>query len=156
MDLTLDWAFVADIVMGGVSQGRLAREIVAGRPATRLTGRVSLENGGGFLQMAADIDDGRAVNLSDWTGIALDVTGNSEGYELRLRTSDLTRPWQSYRAPFTAPPDWRTIRVAFADLDSHRTEAPFDPGAVRRIGVLAIGRVFDADISIAAIRLWRD
>jgi adhesin HecA-like repeat protein len=156
MDLTPDWRYVADTVMGGVSRGTLSREVVDGRLAMRLTGRVSLDNDGGFLQMAADLDaDGAALDLSAWTGIEVDVRGNGETYELRLRTSDLTRPWQSYRAPFTAPADWTTIRIPLAALDAHRTEAPFDPTAVRRVGLLAIGRAFDADLAVSGLRLVR-
>jgi hypothetical protein len=156
LDLDPDWTYVADTVMGGVSRGGLTREDVEGRPATRLTGRVSLDNDGGFLQIAADLGpDGRPVDLSAWTGLEVDVLGNGESYELRLRTTDLTRPWQSYRAPFVAPPTWTTIRLPLAALEAHRTDAPFDPTAVRRVGLLAIGRAFDADLAVAALRLYR-
>ena len=51
-----DWTMVSDRVMGGVSEGRLTYETVEGRPALRLTGDVRLENNGGFLQMARDMD----------------------------------------------------------------------------------------------------
>jgi hypothetical protein len=35
--------------MGGVSNGTMVREQVAGRPAIRMRGDVSLENNGGFV-----------------------------------------------------------------------------------------------------------
>ena len=54
------WEAVSDRVMGGVSVPALARGTVAGRPAQRLTGRVRLDNDGGFLQMALDLAPGRA------------------------------------------------------------------------------------------------
>jgi hypothetical protein len=76
-------------------------------------------------------------------------------YDLRLRTDQLTRPWQSFRAAFTAPARWTTIRIPFSDVLPHRTEAQFDPARLRRAGILAIGRVFDADIAISGIRLYR-
>jgi adhesin HecA-like repeat protein len=156
LDLDPNWTYVADTVMGGVSRGALSREDVAGRPSTRLTGRVSLDNDGGFLQIAGDLRaDGGPMDLSAWTGLEIDVHGNGETYELRLRTTDLDRPWQSYRAPFVAPPDWTTIRVPFATLEAHRTDAPFDAEAVRRLGLLAIGREFDADLAVAGLRLYR-
>ena len=50
--LTPNWEFVSDTVMGGVSSGGVAEEIVGGRNATVLRGKVSLENNGGFIQMA--------------------------------------------------------------------------------------------------------
>ena len=42
-----NWAYLADTVMGGVSQGRA--EFSNG--ALRLTGQVSTENNGGFIQV---------------------------------------------------------------------------------------------------------
>ena len=41
------WVLVSDRVMGGISNGAMARETVAGRDAIRMTGGVSLENNGG-------------------------------------------------------------------------------------------------------------
>ena len=48
--LTPNWEFVSDTVMGGVSEGSVAEEIVGGCDATVLRGTVSLENNGGFIQ----------------------------------------------------------------------------------------------------------
>lgn len=154
MELSAEWEYVADGVMGGESDGRMVREDVSGRPAHRLIGDVSLENDGGFIQMAFDLaGDGGAVDASAFSAVELDVLGNGEVYDLRLRTTDLEKPWQSFRAEFTAPPTWTTQRIAFADLDAHKTDARFDPRHLRRIGVLAIGRVFHADLAVAAVRL---
>ncbi|MCI2393845.1 CIA30 family protein [Aliiroseovarius sediminis] len=155
-DLAPKWEFVADTVMGGVSQGAVTTGHVHGRPATRLTGRISLANNGGFVQMATDLSpDGTARNVSNWHGLALDLRGNGESYELRLRTDQLTRPWQSFRTTFTAPPDWTTLRFPFADVTPHRTDIPFDPAHLRRIGIIAIGREFHADVAVSALRLFR-
>ena len=149
------WEFIADRVMGGVSEGSMAREIVNGRPALRMQGDVSLENNGGFLQVALDlIPDGNPVDASGWTGIEIDVFGNGERYNLHLRTADVTRPWQSYRQSFVASPEWRTHRLPFAAFEPHRIDAPLDVGALRRIGVVAIGRVFSADVAIGGVRFY--
>lgn len=156
VDLSPDWEFVADTVMGGVSRGQIDFGDVAGRDATRLTGAVSLENNGGFVQMAFDLnEDGTVFDASGWAGLELEVYGNSERYDLRLRTSDLSRPWQSYRSEFEAVPRWRSIRMPFEGFEPHRTDAAFDPANLRRIGILAIGRAFDADVAVASMRLYR-
>ncbi len=156
MDLTPDWEFVADTVMGGVSTGQVRQETVAGRDAVRLTGAVSLDNNGGFVQVAGDFaPSGTLLDASDWTGIAFDTYGNGEEYEVRLRTDALTRPWQSFRANFTAPPDWTEHLIPFTAFKPHRTEAALDPARLRRIGFLAISRAFDADLSITRLRLYR-
>jgi len=156
LELSPNWEFVADTVMGGVSTGAISTGTVDGRKATRLAGSVSLDNNGGFVQMAFDLKRSGAVfDASDWAGIELDVYGNEESYDLRLRTDDLSRAWQSYRAAFRAPACWTTVRLPFAGFLPHRTDAPFDPAHLRRIGVLAIGRVFEADVAVSAVRFYR-
>jgi len=151
-----DWVYVADDVMGGVSSGGLQIGPVAGRRAARLTGSVSLDNNGGFLQMAFDLRaDGGAFDASGWTGLALSLRGNGAQYDLRLRTDQLTRPWQSFRTALDAPADWTDLQLPFNTFEPHRTDARFDPARLRRIGVLAIGRAFQADIAVARIGFFR-
>ena len=147
------WELIADGVMGGVSRGTMRREVVLGREAIRMRGDVSLENNGGFLQIALDLaPDGAPVDATDWVGIEVDVVGNGESYNLHLRTADVIRPWQSYRQTFVAAPEWRTIRLPFADFEPHRIDAPLDLSSLRRIGVVAIGRAFRADIALGGLR----
>ncbi|MBR3372111.1 MAG: CIA30 family protein [Rhodobacteraceae bacterium] len=149
------WELVSDRVMGGVSRGVMTREVVRDRPALRMQGEVSLENNGGFIQIALDLDPrGGTVDARAWAGIEMDVTGNDEDYNLHLRTRDVTRPWQSYRASFRATPDWHRIRLPFTDFTAHRIETALDLSQLRRIGIVAIGRAFDADIAIAGIRFF--
>ncbi|APX13661.1 NADH:ubiquinone oxidoreductase complex i intermediate-associated protein 30 [Tateyamaria omphalii] len=155
MELNPDWEYVADTVMGGVSSGQASVETVEGREAVRLTGTVSLENNGGFVQIAFDLAGGDVFDASDFTGVALDVLGNGESYDLRLRTDALTRPWQSFRSEFVAPEVWTTIGVPFTAFEAHRTEAAFDPSRLRRVGILAIGREMQADIAVSGVRFYR-
>ena len=154
---TLDpkWEYVADTVMGGVSTGQVTQRTIAGRDAARLTGQVSLDNNGGFVQMAFDLNtDGTAFDASGFAGVEIDLRGNGERYELRLRTDQLTRPWQSFREAFAAPDEWTTLRFPFEELEAHRTEAQFDQARLRRLGILAIGREFEADIAVSGVRLY--
>ena len=147
------WRLMTDQVMGGVSAGSMTRDVVAGRAAIRLRGEVSLENSGGFVQMALDLSpDGGAVDASGWRGVELDVFGDGQAYNLHLRTDALTRPWQSYRQTFTAPAEWRTILLSFDAFVPHRTEAPLDARRLRRIGVVAIGRAFSPDLALGGLR----
>ena len=154
--LTPRWEYVADTVMGGISTGSIALDTKGDSTVARLIGRVSLENNGGFVQMAFDLQPGgETVDASGWSGIEIDVQGNGEVYDLRLRTDQLNRPWQSFRASFEAPQDWTTIRFPFDTFQPHRIEAQFDPARLRRIGVLAIGREFDANVAVSAVRFYR-
>jgi hypothetical protein len=153
--ITPAWEFVPDAVMGGLSRGHISKEVVHGIAATRLTGEVSLENNGGFVQMAFDFAaGGGAFDASAWTGIKIDVCGNGQSYDLRLRTTDLEKPWQSFRSEFTAPREWTTLRFAFADLDPHRTDAHFNPKALRRLGIVAVGREFAVDVAVRNVEFY--
>jgi hypothetical protein len=155
LDLVPNWEFVADTVMGGVSTGQVQHVEIAGRSAARLTGDVSLENNGGFVQMAFNLaSDGGALDVSEFTGLEIEVYGNGEAYDLRLRTDQLTRPWQSFRTVFTAPPRWTTVRIPFSDIQPNKTDLSFDAKGLRRIGILAIGRAFEADVAVSAIRFY--
>lgn len=155
LKLVTNWEFVADTVMGGISSGQIANQVVDGRGATRLTGEVSLENNGGFIQMASDLKrDGLSLDASDWVGMEIDVCGNSEIYDLRIRTDDLERPWQSFRAPVRASAQWTTVRLPFPVFEPHRTDKVFDPAKLRRVGIVAVGRVFQADIAVSDVRLF--
>lgn len=54
-----------------------------------------------------------------------------------------------------APPEWREVRLAFSGFVPHRIEAPLDLSRLRRIGVVAIGRAFSADLRLAQLELYR-
>ena len=150
-----NWEMIADRVMGGVSNGTMRRETVRGREAIHLQGDVSLENNGGFLQIALDLaPDGSFIHASRWAGIEIDVIGNHETYNLHLRTADVARPWQSYRQSFVPTPEWQTVRLPFSEFEAHRIDAPLDLTTLRRIGIVAIGRAFHADIAIAGVHFF--
>ena len=150
-----EWRLFTDRVMGGVSNGTMTRETVSGRAAIRMRGDVSLENNGGFIQISLDLVPGSApADARAWAGIEIDVLGRDEDYSLRLRTTDLTESWQSYRQGFVATPTWTTVRLPFAEFTPHRTEAPLDLTKLRRIGVVAIGRAFSADLAVGGVRFF--
>lgn len=147
------WQLFTDQVMGGVSSGTMSREVIAGRLAIRMRGDVRLENNGGFVQLALDLSpDAGVVDASAWSGIELDLYGDEQEYGMHLRTSDLTRPWQSYRQSFRAIPEWQTICLLFADFIPYRTEIPLDLRRLRRLGLVAIGRAFSADLAVGGLR----
>lgn len=105
--------------------------------------------------MAFDLSrTGGPFDASAYTGIRLTARGNGERYEVGLRTTDLQRPWQSYRAGFVAAGIWQTITLPFSDFTPNRTETSLNAAHLRRIGILAYGRVFEADVSIGDIGLF--
>ncbi len=153
--LGTSWRGVSDRVMGGISEESLRLDVHEGRRCLRLSGEVRLENNGGFIQMALDLVPGGAyMDATPLTGIRLLTYGNCERYSVHLRTADIARPWQSYRAHFEALPEWREIRLPFSEFKPHRLEAPLDLTRLRRIGVVAIGRAFYADICLGEIAFY--
>ncbi len=150
------WRGVSDRVMGGISEAAVAHGVIDARPCLRLTGDVRLENDGGFIQAALDLSpSGDTIDASDYTGVRLVVRGNGERYSIHLRTPDNVRPWQSYRAHFTAGSNWQTIELPFKSFVPHRLEIPLDNKRLRRIGLVAIGRAFHADLAVSELAFYR-
>ena len=140
------WRLVTDQVMGGVS----SRQVTFGRDPehVHLTGRVSTDNNGGFVQVRRDLDPWPR----DIKKLALTVRGNGQTYYVGLRMTDAARPWHSYRASFNATPDWVEVAVPIAVFKpSHDGLPPLDLTRLRAIGFLAYGRNHQADLSIARI-----
>ncbi len=151
-DLGTVWRAVSDDVMGGISKADVRLDKLDDRHCLRLTGDVRLENNGGFVQASLELTrQGTALDASGFSGLRLVVRGNGERYALHLRTTDAIRPWQSYRAPFIAEDSWQTIDLPFSAFVPHRLDAPFDPRRLRRLGLVAIGRAFTADLAVAEI-----
>lgn len=150
------WRAVTDNVMGGVSSASMSFTTVADRRCLRLTGTVSLENNGGFVQASLDLAaDNGSFDASQYAGIELDVYGNDESYNVHLRTADTWIVWQSYRASFQAAPGWRTLRLPFSRFEPYRTGAPLDLRQLKRIGLVAIGRAMQADLCLGRIAFYR-
>ncbi len=154
--LGTQWRGVSDEVMGGVSKASISHQVSSGNTCLRLSGNVRLENDGGFIQAALDLTAARgSLDASDYIGIRLVVRGNGEGYSVHLRTNENTRPWQSYRATFIARSNWETFYIPFSDFTPYRIDVPLDVTQLRRIGLVAIGRAFHADLSICEVAFYR-
>ena len=150
------WRGVSDRVMGGISEASVAHDVVDGRACLRLSGEVRLENNGGFVQAALDLSpSGDPVDASQYTGLRLVARGNGERYSAHLRTPDAVRPWQSYRNHFTAGPMWETTDLPFAAFAPHRLDAPLAIARLSRIGLVAIGRAFYADLAVCELGFYR-
>ena len=152
--LGTSWRLITDSVMGGVSSAELTPDSVANRACLRLRGDVSLENNGGFVQAALDLDGTRASDASAYQGIVLEVHGNDEMYNLHLRTDDVWLPWQSYRAAFKARLGWHTVRLPFTAFKGYRIGSPLDLEHLQRIAVVAIGKAYKPDLCVAAVALY--
>ena len=142
--------------MGGVSSGGLSLETIDNKACLRLRGDVRLENNGGFIQAALDVEDTEAADASDYHGMLLKVYGNNQEYNQHLCTGDVWLPWQFYRASFRAPAGWQAVRQPFAEFNGYRIGKKLDLKRLDRVGLVAIGRAFAADLCIGGLALNKD
>jgi hypothetical protein len=149
------WRAISDQVMGGVSTASVTRNIIDDRPCLHLKGEVCLENNGGFIKATLDLTSvGNKFDASGYTGVSFSVRGNNEKYSVHLRTLDCVKSWQSYRAHFTAGTDWETINFPFETFTPHRLEASLNTTRLRRIGIVAIGQAFHADLAVSELEFY--
>lgn len=104
------WNMVNDTVMGGISSSRMEKTEY-GKAA--FTGRVSLENSGGFASV-----QGPQIqqSLSGFDGMAIRVKGDGKRYKCTLRTEDLF-DGVSHQASFeTKDGQWQLVKIPFTDF----------------------------------------
>ena len=149
------WRGFSDRVMGGISNAQLASTRVAGKDCIRLTGNVTRENNGGFIQMALYFGRNYAeFDASGSKGIELLTYGNNEDYNVHVRTSDCGWHDDSYRTTFFARPEWQRIRIPWSEFLPNNVREPLDNSRLQRIGILGWMREFDADLALAEIALY--
>ena len=105
--------------------------------------------------MALNLPDNMIQHLSAYTGIYLQVYGNNQQYNIHLRTDYTTLPWQSYRATFIAESAWKILYLPFTKFEPYRINKTLDTTRLKRIGIVAIGREFRADLCVGEIGLYR-
>ena len=134
------WPATNDGVMGGLSEGRcqITRDGVL-----RFSGKVSLENNGGFSSIRSASAE---RDLSAYEGILIRVRGDGKRYALNLRTDVQIRAG-SYRVKFdTKADEWLEIFLPFADFRATSfgrelpDAPPLDPRKIRSFGFLISDR----------------
>ncbi len=148
----LQWTYVADNVMGGVSQGQSSIGSDGGRAFIRLSGEVSTKNRGGFIQVRTVL----ALLDADAQGLILTVRGNGERYFIHLRTRSTRLPWQYYQASFETGPTWRDVRLPWSAFKPSGSLLPkrVSPETIRSVGLVAFGKDYTADVSLADIGVY--
>ena len=139
-----DWRFIADGVMGGVSQGQAVLEDAG----LRLTGTVSTANNGGFLQVRTDLPDGAPQGA---TGLRLRVRGNGARYFIHLRNRVGRAPWQFHQAGFDTGRAFRDIDLPFSAFEPRGglgVAAP-DAAGITSLALVAYGADYAADVTLA-------
>ena len=147
------WQYAADTVMGGVSDGGAVVAVIDGQPGIRLTGTVSTEFNGGFIQVRRLLRDGLPAETA---GIELDVRGNDQRYYIFIRTSEMSRPWYYYGESFEAGTVWQKVQLSLDSFErshAHLSEK-IAPEDIISIAIVAFGRDHEADVSVRRIALF--
>lgn len=149
------WTVFTDRVMGGVSDARGVAGEVLGRRALRLTGRVSLERNGGFIQMARPLGArvGESLDARAWAGLRLVVRGIPGSYFVHLRTADTRAPWQYYGAPLPVTSAWEEVWLPWGAFTPVSLQSALNVAGLQRIGVVAAKVAFDADVALNRLEL---
>jgi hypothetical protein len=150
------WRMFSDQVMGGVSTGFSRYESLKGRQCLRLQGSVSLENNGGFIQVALSlVKKNNYFDAGKFKGVRLWVLGNGEIYYVHLLSSQTRRPWQYYGAPFKATGNWEKIDIPFENFQPENLSEQVDTARLSRIAIVAIKKKFQADIAVAGLEFYQ-
>jgi uncharacterized surface protein with fasciclin (FAS1) repeats len=155
-DLGTRWRLYTDRVMGGISRATSRYEVLDGKQCLRMQGSVSLENNGGFVQIALSLKpDDQAFDASGYSGVRLWVRGNGRPYYVHLRTTQNRLPWQYYNAPIETDEKWRRIDIPFSEFKVENSRVGLDISKLKRIAVVGAKKEFDADIAVARMEFYR-
>lgn len=151
------WQFVSDGVMGGLSTGKLTFEKEGEVNFARLTGDVTTENNGGFIQFRANVSFDKIVDQGQMIkGVRLTGRGNGAKYFIHFRTSDNRRPSDYYSAEFQTGLEWNSIDLPFSKFKRSRFDNSIllSGNKIQSMGIVAYGREHIADVSISKIEFY--
>ena len=146
------WEFVSDKVMGGISEGKF--EILKDKKNNflRLSGSVSTENNGGFIQIKSNFD----IDEDNFNGVRIKARGLPSEYFVHIRTSFLLLPWQYYSGKFVVSEVWEDHEILFEDFEKSNFYQPsqFSSSDIKSIGFVAFGKNFEAQLDILQAELF--
>jgi hypothetical protein len=105
---TNNWNVVDDIVMGGRSSGTFT---LSQEGYGQFSGKISLENNGGFSSIKYDI---QTVAVKPNSIIRIRLKGDGNAYQFRVK--DKRRHSYSYITTFDTTGEWQTLEFTLADF----------------------------------------
>ena len=146
------WQFISDQVMGGVSNGSLDFIKKDKQSFAHLTGFVSTENNGGFIQVRKEYE----IKDNAYKGIRIKARGLESEYFVHVRTKKLFLPWQYYAGKFFVSNEWTNIEIKFDDFEKSNFYQPqkFKSSEIKSIAFVAFGKDFDAQLDIIEAELF--
>ena len=150
---TGQWAYLADTVMGGISEGAAQFEDQGTSQVIRLSGEVSTANNGGFIQVRSPVVWEAAKGK---TGIKLMVKGNGDLYYLHIRSTNTRLPWHYYQQSFQTNGSWNEVRLPFEAFvkSSSLLRTTLNQSKIKTIGIVAYGKDYTADVSVKSLEFY--
>lgn len=105
---TNNWDVVDDAVMGGRSSGTFS---LSEEGYGQFSGKVSLENNGGFSSVKYDM---KTVAVKSNSAIRIRLKGDGNSYQFRVK--DKRRHSYSYITTFDTTGEWQTLEFTLADF----------------------------------------
>ena len=144
------WSFLTDQVMGGVSSGNVEFISIENNIVAHVTGKVSTENRGGFIQIRRNLNK---INLENSKFIDITAKGNNQKYFIHLRTTGTILPWQYYQIDFNVKNEFQVFRLP---IETFKRSSSFlnnkiNSKKITSIGIVAFGRNHFADIFIKEV-----
>ena len=145
-----NWAFFTDGVMGGLSQGKAIISKVNDVNCYHMTGDVTTENNGGFIQIRRNLND---VNLNNVKKVTIIAKGNDEKYFIHLRTAFTVLPWQYYQSSFVVENNFKSFVLPLSDFKKSGYLLPtrINPNNIKSIGIVAFGKDYNAELIVKEI-----
>jgi hypothetical protein len=150
------WRLLTDQVMGGVSDAtyKFAKDDRFNHIC--LKGNVSLENNGGFIQVALDLNaDSVWFDARGYRGIRLWVKGNGQRYYVHMRNRQTRLPWQYYSASFATSEKWSKVEIDFDNFTGQNIRTELDLSGLSRVAIVAAKKAFQADICVGYVEFYR-
>ena len=142
-----EWTYIADNVMGGVSKGGVKFNSFDSDVHVLLSGDVSTENNGGFIQIRRELKN---IDLSKAKSIRVYARGNNEKYYIFLRTTGTILPWQYYSHEFTVNEEYNEFIMPIKDFKKSGTllAKQVNPKKITSVAIVAYGRDHVAEIYV--------
>ena len=153
---TGQWVYLADRVMGGISEVNVYELEEEGMSFYRLEGNVSTENNGGFIQLRASVSFANSEKEGEnLKGVRLNVRGNGETYYIHIRTNESWSPSDYYATTFIASEEWQMIDLPFNKFERRWSkDSTLDPKKIRSFGIVAYGKDYVSDISVSTLEFY--
>ena len=148
-----NWEFISDQVMGGVSFG--SHQILNEENTffLKLTGFVSLENNGGFIQVRKNLKNMKNINFK---GIKIKSRGNNKQYFIHIRTKFTLLPWQYYQGKFSVNSEWQEIKINLSEFKRSGSLLPKNVKAqhILSVAIVAFGKKHRVNLDVSEMAFY--